>query len=107
MTTVLENVPVLAVGLVSARTVIFPQGRDPEYAHISVAVLAEEAELLALANDLSAVRLTLRNPEDDDASAARSPVAFHQLLDQLKAHKLQTRRMTTIQMIRESRPANR
>jgi pilus assembly protein CpaB len=102
--TLVQDVPILAVGLVSAKTIAFPQGRPAEYQSVSLAVAAEEAELLALAARAASTQFTLRNAEDHEREARRKPSQISDLLGEARALKLSLKRSAAVHAIRSARP---
>jgi len=63
--TLLQNVVVLATGkLTSATNVNLVPENDRNYSNATIAVLPEDAEIMVLAQDLGALYMSLRNPED-------------------------------------------
>lgn len=90
-TTLLQNVLVLATG-----TPDDPGSRGAA----TVLVLPEEAELLALAQQMGSLSLTLRNPDDLEIRDDRSRTTARTLLTGERTAELQRRREATIQVIR-------
>ncbi len=82
--TVLQNV---LVGAVDAQ-------------HVSLRVIPEEAELLAVAQHLGSITLTLRNSDDVDVLEERGRATINTLVSGERARILQQKRFTTIQIIR-------
>lgn len=69
--TLLQNIIVLATGRYSGMST-YQTEEDKRYTHVTLLVLPEEAEILALASESGTLTLTLRNPKDlegKDASA--------------------------------------
>jgi len=75
--TVLENVPVLAVSAPDSN------GNHPNGAAVTVLVRAEEADLVALADSGSHIRLALRNPLDQ-GTTPRHPLSLATLFSATK-----------------------
>ncbi|HEY3446213.1 MAG TPA: Flp pilus assembly protein CpaB [Myxococcales bacterium] len=98
-TTLMQNVWVLGVGPLQESkpgqgVPVFPLRQ------ITVQVLQEEAEILALAEDLFLLQVTLRNPEDIDVQEERGRASYSTLLTGERMKALQTLRYRTIQIIR-------
>jgi len=97
--TLLQNVVVLATGKVNANTT-FVADEDKRYTTVTLLVLPEEAEILALAQETGTLTLLLRNPDDLDYQEKRTVIDQKQLLTGERAGELQQRRYRTIQIIR-------
>jgi pilus assembly protein CpaB len=97
--TLLQNVVVLATGRITANTTYIPD-EDKKYQTVTLLVLPEEAEILTLAQELGALTLLLRNPDDLDYQEKRSVVDQKMLMTGERASELQARRYKTIQIIR-------
>lgn len=99
--TLLQNVIVLATGKITGSTNmnLVPDG-EKRYNTVSVLVLPEEAEILALAGDLGKLTLTLRNPEDLDIQEERGRATIQTLLTGERTKALEKIRISTIQVIR-------
>jgi pilus assembly protein CpaB len=67
-------------------------------------VLPEEAELLALAEQLGALTFTLRNEDDLDVLEERGRATLSTLLSGERTKVLQQKRFNTIQVIRGAAP---
>lgn len=96
--TLLQNVIVLATGALAE-----PRGdteHPGEYATVSLLVLPEEAEILALAGELGRLTLSLRNEEDPDVLEERGRATVGTLLSGERARALEERRRERIQIIR-------
>jgi pilus assembly protein CpaB len=100
--TLLQNVVVLATGKVNANSAVVPE-EDKRYTTVTLLVLPEEAEILALAQETGTLTLLLRNPDDLDYQEKRTVVDQKQLLTGERAGELQQRRYRTIQIIRGAR----
>ena len=74
--------------------------------NVSLLVLPEEAEILALASDLGSLALTLRSDEDVDPVENRGHATIQTLLSGERAKTLQERRQQTIQIIRGTAEKN-
>ena len=99
--TLLQNVIVLATGKVSGTSSLNTASEaQREYNNVSLLVLPEEAEILALASDLGSLTLTLRSDEDVDPVENRGHATIQTLLSGERAKTLQERRQQTIQIIR-------
>src|SRR5438067_2087724 len=77
--TLLQNVVVLATGKVNANTTVVPD-EDKRYTTVTLLVLPEEAEILALAQETGTLTLLLRNPDDLDYQEKRTVIDQKQLL---------------------------
>jgi pilus assembly protein CpaB len=63
--TLMQDVTVLATGNLTAASNPILSAKDPSsYGNVTLWVLPEEAEILALASELGKLRLSLRNPSD-------------------------------------------
>lgn len=98
-TTLMQSVLVLAVGPAQeARpghgVPVFPLRQ------LTLQVLQEEAEILALAEDRCVVQVVLRNPEDLAVEEARGRTSFGTLMTGERMKAMQTLRYRTIQIIR-------
>lgn len=103
--TLLQNVNVLATGKVTGTTnVNLLSEAERQYAHVSLMLLPEEAELLVLAQELGNLTFTLRNEEDLDVLEERGRASIGTLLSGERTKVLQQRRLNTIQVIRGSAP---
>jgi pilus assembly protein CpaB len=102
--TLLQNVIVLATGKITGSTnVNLLSETDRRYGSVSLLVLPEEAEILALAGELGKLTLTLRNPEDMDLQEERGRATIQTLLTGERTQALERIRYQTIQVIRGMR----
>jgi pilus assembly protein CpaB len=103
--TLMQNVTVLATGRISATTNenLLPEA-DRAYGDVSLLVLPEEAEMLALAQELGNLTFTLRSPDDVDVLEERGRATIHTLLSGERTRVLQQKRFNTIQVIRGTTP---
>lgn len=99
--TLMQNVTVLATGRISGTTNVnlLPE-TERSYGDLSLLVLPEEAEMLALAQDLGNLTFTLRHPEDLDVFDERGRATLNTLLSGERTKVLQQKRFNTIQVIR-------
>lgn len=97
--TLLQNVVVLATGRITANTTYVPE-EEKKFQTVTLLVLPEEAEILALAQELGSLTLLLRNPDDLDYQEKRMVVDQKTLLTGERASELQQKRYKTIQIIR-------
>lgn len=102
MTTLLQNVVVLATGRLTATTPATGE-EDRRFGTVTLLVLPEEAEMITLAQELGALTLLLRNPDDLDVQEKRTVVDQKMLFTGDRASELQQRRYRTIQIIRGNR----
>ncbi len=102
MTTLLQNVVVLATGRVTANTP-YVADEDKRFGTVTLLVLPEEAEMVTLAQELGTLTLLLRNPDDLDVQEKRTVVDQKMLFTGDRASELQQRRYRTIQIIRGNR----
>ena len=101
--TLLQNVIVLATGKVTGTTnVALLSEAQREYAHVSLLVLPEEAEILVLATEMGGLTLSLRNEDDVDVLEERGRATINTLLSGERTRLLQQKRLSTIQVIRGS-----
>ena len=103
--TLLENVLVLATGKTAGMT---PPSRDlrsrkSEYTDVTLMVLPEEAEILALAAELGSLRLTLRNPESMGVMDQRSRTTLRYLLTGERQKEMNLRRKRMFEVLYPSR----
>jgi len=106
MVTLLQNVVVLATGRITANSAWIADG-ERKFNTVTLLVLPEEAEMLALAQELGTLTLLLRNPDDLDVQEKRSVVDQKMLVTGDRAGELEQRRYRTIQIIRGNREAGR
>ena len=99
--TLLQNVIVLATGKITGSTNLnlVPES-DRTYNTVSLLVLPEEAEIVALAGELGKLTLSLRNPEDLDIQEERGRATIQTLLTGERTKALEKIRYQTIQVIR-------
>jgi pilus assembly protein CpaB len=99
--TLMQNVTVLTTGKVTGTTNVnlLPEAQR-QYGHVSLMVLPEEAELLALAQEVGNLTFTLRNEDDLDVIEERGRATIATLLSGERTKVLQQRRFDTIQVIR-------
>jgi pilus assembly protein CpaB len=97
--TLLQNVVVLATGHITANTVHVPE-EEKRFSTVTLLALPEEAEMLAVAQELGTLTLLLRNPDDLDAQEKRTVVDEKMLFTGERASELQQKRYRTIQIIR-------
>jgi pilus assembly protein CpaB len=91
--TLLQNVVVIATGKVTGATSPSTGSEGvADYAHVSLLVLPEEAEILALAAQQGSLSLTLRNDEDTDLIDNRARTTVGTLLDGERRKELQRAR---------------
>jgi len=101
--TLLQNVIVLATGKITGTTNInlIPEN-ERDYQNVSLLVLPEEAEILALASALGDLKLSLRNEDDVDVMEDRGRATLQTLLSGERTRVLEKRRADIIQIIRGS-----
>jgi pilus assembly protein CpaB len=97
--TLLQNVVVLATGRITANTTHVPE-EEKRFSTVTLLALPEEAEMLAVAQELGTLTLLLRNPDDLDAQEKRTVVDEKMLFAGERASELQQKRYRTIQIIR-------
>lgn len=100
--TLLQNVVVLATGRITANTAHVPE-EEKRFSTVTLLALPEEAEMLAVAQELGTLTLLLRNPDDLDAQEKRTVVDEKTLFAGERASELQQKRYRTIQIIRGNR----
>jgi pilus assembly protein CpaB len=99
--TLLENVIVLATGKQTGLTKAqHLSDAQRDYSHVTLLVMPEEAEILALARDLGKLTLALRNDDDIDVLSERGRADIRTLLSGQRTSALHEKRMRTIQIIR-------
>jgi pilus assembly protein CpaB len=101
--TLMQNVMVLATGKITGTTNVnlLPES-ERAYGNVSLMVLPEEAEMLALAQGLGNLTFTLRNEDDLDVLEERGRATINTLLSGERTKVLQQKRFNTIQVIRGS-----
>jgi pilus assembly protein CpaB len=102
--TLLQNIIVLATGKITGTTNVslIPENQR-DYQNVSLLVLPEEAEVLALAADLGELRLSLRHEEDVDSLDERGRATIGTLLSGQRTRELEEkRRRVIIDVIRGS-----
>ena len=99
--TLLQNVIVLATGKITGTTNagLLPDSQR-DYTHVTVLVLPEESEVLALAAELGSLTLSLRNEEDSELMEDRGRATVHTLFSGERAKAYQERRQQMIQIIK-------
>ena len=104
--TLMQNVTVLATGKITGTTNVnlIPEN-ERAYGNVSLMVLPEEAELLALAEELGSLTFTLRNEDDLDVLEERGRAPSNTQLSGERSRVLQQKRFNTIQVIRGATPA--
>lgn len=95
--TLLQNVPVLATGKESA---MLGSSQDEEYETLTLQVLPQEAEILALAQSVGKLHLTLRNREDQSVIEERTRTTLDTLFSESQLRMLEERRRKVIEIIR-------
>ena len=99
--TLLQNVIVLATGKITGSTNIqlVPES-DRKYKTISLLVLPQEAEIVALASEMGKLTLSLRNPEDLEFEQERSRATLQTLITGERTKALGTKRQRMITVIK-------
>jgi pilus assembly protein CpaB len=99
--TLLQNVIVLATGKITGTTnaAALPDSQR-DYTHVTLLVIPEESEILALASEMGSLTLTLRNDEDGDLMEDRGRATVHTLFSGERAKAYQERRRQMIQIIK-------
>jgi pilus assembly protein CpaB len=101
--TLLQNVIVLATGRITGMTNVnlLPE-KERDYENVSLLVLPEEVEILALAQDYGKLTLSLRNEDDVDVNDERGRATINTLLSGERTRQLHAKRNATIQIIKGS-----
>ncbi len=103
--TLLQDVPVLTTGkITSSMPSLAKKDGDKDYIDVSVLLLPEEAELVALATDIGELQFTLRTDDDHETLVDHRGTSSRTLLQGERVRLLQMKRMRTVQLIRNSRP---
>jgi pilus assembly protein CpaB len=99
--TLLENVIILATGKITGTTNVnlIPENQR-DYSNVTLLVVPEEAEILALAADLGKLTLSLRNDDDIDTLNERGRADIRTLLSGQRTKALLDKRLQTIQIIK-------
>jgi pilus assembly protein CpaB len=105
--TVLQNVMVLATGKITgtSKTGMIPESQR-DYTNVTLLVVQEEAEILALASELGTLTLSLRNEEDTEISEDRGRANLDTLISGERARAHQDKRQRLIPMITQSDEKN-
>lgn len=95
--TLLQNIIVLATGKITGTTNVnlIPESQR-EYSNVSLLVLPEEAEVLALAAELGSLSLALRHEEDVDSLEERGRATIATLLSGQRTRELEERRRKVV-----------
>lgn len=98
--TLLQNVIVLATGKMTGATNfnVIPDA-ERSYAHATVLVLPEEAEIMMLAQELGSLYMSLRNAEDINEQSERSRATIETMMTGERLNNLRSIR-TSIQVIK-------
>ena len=105
--TLLQSIIVLATGKITGTTNVnlIPETQRG-YSDVSLLVLPEEAEVLALASELGKLTLTLRHEEDMDGIDERGRATIATLLSGQRTRELEEkRRKATVDIIRSGATA--
>ncbi len=99
--TLLQNVIVLATGKITgtSNAGLLPESQR-DYSHVTLLVIPEESEILALAAELGALTLSLRNDQDGELMEDRSRATIHTLLSGERAKASQQKRQQMIEIIK-------
>lgn len=104
--TLLENVVVLATGILTGRDSFVPQSQRT-FNTVTLQVLPEASELLVFAQTLGTVYLTLRNPEDNEIQDTRNVGTSMKTIISGERSKLlskqQTKQFQQLEIIRNSK----
>ncbi len=93
-TTLLEDVIVLATGEITGKTNLSQIKEDQrKYSTVTLIVLPEEAEILALASSQGVLSLALRNPEDSSTRGKGSKATLKDLKSEKKRKNLKRKRL--------------
>ncbi len=102
--TLLQDVPVLSTGKITSST---PESAkkdgDKDYIDVSVLLLPEEVEIVALASEVADLQFTLRTEDDHEVLQGHLGTNAKTLLQGERVRLLQLKRMKTIQQIRNTR----
>jgi len=99
-TTLMQNVMVLATGNITGTTnVMLMSENDRKYSEVSLMVLPEAAEQLALAQELGTLTLSLRGTEDAVLSSENRRTTLRTLIN-AEAQKVLRDKQGTIEVIR-------
>jgi pilus assembly protein CpaB len=95
--TLLQNIIVLATGKITGTTNVnlIPESQR-EYQNVSLLVIPEEAEVLALATELGDLTLSLRNEDDVDTIEERGRATIATLLSGQRTRELEEKRRKVI-----------
>ncbi|MCL2626676.1 MAG: Flp pilus assembly protein CpaB [Cystobacterineae bacterium] len=98
--TLMQGVVVLATGTITGTTnaALISEG-DRKYSEVSLLVLPEDVEQLALAQELGSLTLSLRNEEDTDVSSDMRKTTIRTLTDPEMQKSLGRRRERMIEVI--------
>lgn len=101
--TLLQDVPVLSTGKITSSTPnSAKKDGDRDYIDVSVLLLPEEAEIVALATEVGELQFTLRTENDHEVLNDHRGTSSKTLLQGERVRLLQLKRMKTIQQIRNA-----
>jgi pilus assembly protein CpaB len=103
--TLLQDVTVLSTGkiTVSSPSVNGKIG-DRDYVDVSLLLLPEEAEIIALANELGELQFTLRTDDDHEVMTDHRGTSSKTLLEGERVRLLQVKRSAIITQVRKQQP---
>ena len=103
--TLLQNVVILTTGKLSPLTNAYQQNPAlKHYTDLSLLLIPEEVELVALAQEVGELKLTLRHEDDTDLRQNGFFSTSDTLLDGKRVRLLERKRFETIQLIRGAQP---
>jgi pilus assembly protein CpaB len=99
--TLMQDVIVLATGKITGTTNVnlIPESQR-DYGNVTLMVIPEEAEMVALAAELGSLTLTLRNEDDSSMMGERGRATIASLLSGQRAHFLEKQRRCVIERVR-------
>jgi len=99
--TLMQNILVLATGKITGSTNInlVPENQR-KYSTVSILVLPEEAEIVALAGEMGKLSMSLRNPEDIQVDGERTRATLNTLITGERTKKLQATRARFIEVLK-------
>jgi pilus assembly protein CpaB len=105
--TLLNDVPVISAGKITATSLASQRERDKEFQDVTVLVIPEEAEIITLAARMARLKFTLRgeDSERDDITDARYRTEISTLLSGEKVQVIQKKRWELLKSIRAAKKA--
>ena len=101
--TVLQDITVLTTGKITVSSLtVNGKVTDRDYVDVSLLLLPEEAEMVALANELGELQFTLRTEDDHEINTDHRGTSSKTLLEGERVRLLQVKRTAIISQVRSS-----